>query len=52
MLRDLRIADLAPDRLQRGERALLVFAHQTGIAGDIDRQNGRQPTLDPLRAHL
>jgi predicted nucleotidyltransferase len=39
-------------RTQRRERPLLVLAHQPRIAGDIDRQNGRQPSLDPPFAHL
>jgi hypothetical protein len=32
---DLRIDQLAPRRLQRGERSLFVGAHQTAIAGNI-----------------
>jgi hypothetical protein len=39
-------------RTQRRERPLLVLAHQPRIAGDIDRQNGRQSSLDPRFAHL
>jgi hypothetical protein len=35
VLFDFRIAKLAPDRLQRGERAFFVLAHQARIAGDI-----------------
>jgi hypothetical protein len=50
MFPDFRIAELAPNRQHRGVRAFLVGAHQTRIAGDIDRQNGRQPALDPLSA--
>jgi hypothetical protein len=48
MLGDFRIAELAPNRTQRRQRALFVLAHQPRIAGDIDRQNGRQSSLDPL----
>jgi len=48
MLGDLRIDQFAPMRLQAGKRALLVDTHQTAIAGDIGRQNGRQPSLHPL----
>jgi hypothetical protein len=35
VLGDLRVAQLAPDRLQRGERAFLVRPHQPRPAGDI-----------------
>jgi hypothetical protein len=45
------VAELAADRLERGERALLVGAHQPRIPGDIGRQDRRQPALDPLSAH-
>jgi hypothetical protein len=41
MLGDLGVAQLAPYRLQRGERAFFVGAHQPRIAGDIDRHDGR-----------
>jgi hypothetical protein len=33
-------------RLQTSERSLLVDTHQSAVAGDIGRQNGRQPSLD------
>jgi hypothetical protein len=52
MLGDFGIAELAAKCTQRRERALLVLAHQPRVAGDIDRQNGRQPSLDPPLAHL
>jgi hypothetical protein len=48
MLGDLRIDQFAPMRLQAGKGALLVDTHQTAVAGDIGRQNGRQPSLHPL----
>jgi len=48
MLGDLGIDELAPVRLQPGERAFLVGPHQPAVAGDIGRQNGCQPPLDPL----
>jgi hypothetical protein len=48
VLSDLRIAQLAPDRLQRSERAFLVVSHRPRIAGDIGRQNRRQPAFDAL----
>ena len=52
MLGDLGIAKLSADRAQRGERALLVFAHQPRITGDIDREDRCQPALDPLFTHF
>ena len=48
MLGDLGIEEFAPVRLQPGERLLLVGFHQPAVAGDIGRQNGRQPSLDPF----
>ena len=48
VLADPEIDDFAPVRLQPGERLLLVGAHQPAVAGDIGRQNGRQPPLHPL----
>jgi hypothetical protein len=41
-------SQLAPMRLQPGERLLLLGSHQPAVAGDIGRQNGRQTSLDPL----
>ena len=52
MLGDFGIAEFAANRAQSGERALLIFAHQPRIAGHIDRQNGRQPSLDLTPAHF
>jgi hypothetical protein len=52
MLGDFGITELTANRPQRRERALLIFAHQPRIAGNIDRQNGRQSSLDPPFAHL
>src|SRR6516225_402695 len=52
MLGDFGIAQFTANRSQRRERALFVLAHQPRIAGDIDRQNGRQSSLDPRFAHL
>ena len=51
VLDDLGIAKLSADRAQCGERALLIFAHQSRIAGDIDSEYRCQPALDPLFAH-
>src|SRR6516162_707553 len=33
------------------ERAFLVLAHQPAVAGDIGREDRRQPALDPLPFH-
>jgi hypothetical protein len=52
MLGDFGIAQFAAHCPQRRERALFVLAHQPRIAGDIDRQDRRQPALDPPFAHL
>jgi len=48
MLANLWVDELAPMCLQPGERPLLIGAHQPAVAGDIGRQNGRQPSLDAL----
>jgi hypothetical protein len=50
MLGDFGIAEFTANRTQCRERALFVLAHQPRIAVDIDRQNGRQSSLD-VRAH-
>jgi len=52
MLGDLGGAQFAPDGSQRRESALLVLAHQPRIAGNVDRQDRRQPPLDPPLAHM
>jgi hypothetical protein len=52
MLSDFGIGEFPADGMQLRDRALLVLAHQPRIAGDIDRQNGRQSSLDPPSAHL
>ena len=52
MLGDFGIAEFTANPTQRRERALFVLAHQPRIAGDINRQNGRQSPLDPRFAHL
>jgi len=43
VLADFRIDQLAPVRLEAGERALLVGAHQPGIAGDVGGEDGGEP---------
>ena len=52
MLGDLRVDQLAPDRLQPRERAFLVRAHQPRIADDIGRHDCRQTAFDPPFAHM
>jgi len=52
MLSDFGIGEFPADRTQLRDRALLVLADQPRIAGDIDRQNGRQSSLDPPFTHL
>jgi hypothetical protein len=51
-------AELADEREHRGLVALevpegghVVLAHQAGVAGDVSRQDGGQPTLDDLFRH-
>jgi hypothetical protein len=53
MLRELRVAQLAPNGLQRRERAFLILAHQPRIAGDIESQDCHEPARDQLlsRSH-
>ena len=50
VLLDLRVGKLAPQRLQRGESAFLVRAHQPRIAGDIGGENGGQLAFDAFRS--
>jgi hypothetical protein len=52
MLGDFGIAEFTANCTQGREGALFVLTHQPRIASDIDRQNGRQPSLDPLLTHL
>ena len=52
MLLNLKIAELPPDCPQRRERTFLVLAHQPRVAGDIDRNDCRKTSLDPLAAHV
>jgi hypothetical protein len=51
MRSDARVDQRPPGRLQIGKGALFVTAHQTAVAGDIRRQNGRQPPLHALARH-
>ena len=46
VLGDLRVAELASDRPQCGEGTLLVRFRQPRVAGDIGRQDRREPTFD------
>jgi hypothetical protein len=46
MLGDFRIDKLPSARLQLGERAFFICAHEAAISRDIRREDGRQPPLD------
>jgi hypothetical protein len=52
MCGDLGVDQFAAERLQPCQRAFLVGAHQPAIAGNVRRQDDRQPALCPLPAHL
>jgi len=52
VLGDLGIYQLTKMRFETRVGAFFVLTHQPRIAGDIDRQNGRQSSLDPQLAHL
>jgi hypothetical protein len=52
VLGDLRVDQFGEMSLQALVRTLLIRAHQARIAGNIDRQDGRQSSLDPPLAHL
>src|SRR5262249_43638427 len=52
MLVDLGVEELASVGFQPRERALLVGAHQSAVAGDVSRENGREPPYDSLGGHL
>src|SRR5205814_9410237 len=51
VLGNLRIDQLAAMGAQPRQRAGLVLAHQTAVAGDIGGENGRQPALHSLTLH-
>ena len=51
MLGDLGIDQFAAMRLQSRERAFLVVADQPAVAGDIGREDGRQPPLNAIVSH-
>jgi hypothetical protein len=38
-------------RLERGQSAFLVFAHETAVAGNVGREDGGQPSFDPRFGH-
>ena len=44
--------DLASMGLQRADRGLVVVAHQAAVADRIGAQDGRQPAIQGIRAHL
>src|SRR5258705_13340587 len=50
MLADLRVEQIAAQRLEARHGAHLVPFHQSVVARDIGRQNGRELALDPLCA--
>src|SRR5215471_13892601 len=50
VLGDLRVDQIAAQRPEACQSAGLVSFHQTAVSGDIGRQNGREPALDPLCA--
>ena len=51
MLGDGRIEELAAMLAKRAQRALFIGLHESAVANDIGRQDGRQPTLDLLLGH-
>src|SRR5262245_41431835 len=51
MLSDFGIKNFAPGRLERGESAFLVNAHQPTVAGDIGCEDGSQPPVDARLSH-
>ncbi len=51
VLGDERVDQLLSQRLQAGERAILVPLHEPGVADHVRRQDGREPPLDPCRRH-
>jgi hypothetical protein len=46
VLGDFRIQEVAAQRLEAFERALLIRAHQPRIPRDIGGENGSQPAFD------
>jgi hypothetical protein len=51
MLGDLGVDQFFSQRLERGESALFVDAHEAAIAGDVSREDGCQPPLDTRLGH-
>jgi hypothetical protein len=51
MLRNLRIDDFVPGRLERRESAFLINPHKPALADDIARENGGQPPFYPRLGH-
>ena len=50
VLGDLGVDQFAAQRLQAGQRAGFVLAHQPAVARNIGHENGGKPALDPLFA--
>jgi hypothetical protein len=46
---DKRLDQLPPADPQQSERALLIGTHQERIAGDVSRQDRKEPAFDLLR---
>jgi hypothetical protein len=51
VLGDLGVDEFLTMGLELAQRAFLVDAHQPAIAGDIGRENGRQPPFYPRLGH-
>ena len=51
MFRYAWIDQFATTGLEGGKRTLLVSAHKAAVAGDVGRQDGRQPAFDSLVGH-
>jgi hypothetical protein len=47
-----RVDQLAPDRLEARQGAGLILAHHPAVAGDVGREDRRQPALDSLSSHV
>ena len=52
VLDDLRINEFPAMRSEPSQGASLVLAHQPLVTGDIGSENGSEPALDALSAHM
>jgi len=48
MFLDLRLDQIATVRLHLRQGTFLIGPHQPAVAGDIGRQNGAEPSVDPI----